>query len=513
MSTFARFVCGNFLLYLRKSRADDPNETVEEVLSKHEARLQAFMERTYGFRIPEENIYREVCSAESIAEREKIKEVLLRIEDPEIAGVVVADVPRLSRGDLGDCNTIINSFRYSKTLVVTDTMTFDLENKRDRQYFQDELLRGAYYLDYVKEVLRAGRINSIQNKGSYIAPRSPFGYTKIKIGKNPTLEPNKDADIVRLMFEWYVNEGLSFYQIACKLNDMSISAPMGSKWQKDTIKKILRNPSYDGKVTWGATKETTLVQDGELVKKRLSQKDYILANGIHPAIVDHDIFVKAQDKMARNANPPSAKAGFELKNQFAGILRCAKCGKMMVYHPYKTAENRLECRDKVLRCGKSVKVSEVEKAIIMALEQAELPKLEAKLKNDDGNAFKIKKSLLANLEKELEEYKVQEEKQYEFLETGRYTEEVFDKRNAILRDKMEACKSKIREAQLSMPKQIDYGEKIVSLKNAIEALKSNVSPAEKNKLLKAIVERIDIETWGTNKRNDVHFNLDIYLRL
>ena len=74
MSKFARFVCGNFLLYLRKSRADDPNETVEEVLSKHEARLQEFMERKYGFRIPEENIYREVCSAESISEREKIKE-------------------------------------------------------------------------------------------------------------------------------------------------------------------------------------------------------------------------------------------------------------------------------------------------------------------------------------------------------------------------------------------------------------------------------------------------------
>lgn len=510
MSKFARFVSANFLLYLRKSRADDPNETVEEVLSKHEARLQAFMERAYGFRIPEENIYREVCSAESISEREKIKEVLLRIEDPDIAGVVVADVPRLSRGDLGDCNEIIMRFRYSKTLVLTDSIQYDLENKRERQYFQDELLRGAYYLDYVKDTLRLGRENAVQNRGCFIGTRAPFGYNKIKVGKNHTLEPNKDADIVRLMFEWYVNEGLTYYQIACRLNDMCISAPFGGKWKKETIKHILKNPHYDGKVTYGAKKETTFIENGEKVIKTIAQKDFILAEGIHPAIVDHDMFVKAQEKRAKN---PSAKTGTELKNQFAGILKCAKCGKTMVYHPYAHAENRLECRDRTTRCGKSVKISEVEKAVIMALEQAELPNLEAKLKNDDGNAYKIKKALLANLEKELADYKVQEERQYEFLETGRYTEEVFDKRNAVLRDKMEACKTKIRETQLSMPKQIDYGEKIQSLKNAIEALKGDVSPAEKNKLLKAIVERIEIETWGTEKRNDVHFNLDIFLRL
>lgn len=499
-----------YLMYLRKSRADDPNETVEEVLSKHETRLQNFMQRRYGFKICEENIYREVCSAESIADREKIKEVLLRIEDPNIKGVLVADVPRLSRGNLGDCHEIIMKFLYTKTLVITDTMQFNLEDKRDRQYFQDELLRGAYYLDYVKDVLRKGREGAVQNRGCFIASIAPYGYNKIKVGKNPTLEPNKDADIVRLIFEWYVNEGLTYYQIACKLNEMSINAPLGGKWKKATIRAMLKNPHYDGKVTYGAKKETTFIENGEKVIRTISQENYILAEGLHPALVDHDIFEKAQQKSEKN---PSAKIGYDLKNPFAGVLKCAKCGKTMVYHPYKHAENRIKCRDRTTRCGKSVKMSEVEKAVIIALEQAELPNLEAKLKNDDGNAYKIKKSLLANLEKELEEYKVQEEKQYEFLETGRYTEEIFDKRNAILRDKMEACKTKIAETRLSMPKEIDYNEKIMSLKKAIEAFKNDVSPAEKNKLLKAIVDRIEISTWGSGKRNDVQFHLDVFLRL
>ena len=499
-----------YLMYLRKSRADDPNETVEEVLSKHEIRLKNYMQRRFSYTFAEEDIYREVVSGESIQSRVEIKEVLARIEDPNVEGVVVADVPRLSRGDLGDCNTIITRFRYTKTLVLTDREQFDLENARDRKNFQNDLLNGADFLDYIKGVLRTGRENAVGNKGCYIGTRPPYAYNKVKIGKDHTLEPNENADIVRLIFEWYVNEGLTFYQIACRLNEMGVKAPRGNGWVKDTIRHILKNEHYDGKVYYGKIKETTLVENGELVRKRLAQKDYIIADGLHPAIVDHDLFVKAQEKRAKN---PSAKVGYTLQNPFASIMQCAKCGRMITQHPYKHAETRLECRKRPSVCGKSVKLSEVEKAVIIALEQSELPNLEAKLKNDDGNAYKIKKSLLANLEKELADLKVQEEKQYEFLETGRYTEEVFDKRNAVLREKMEACKTKIKETQLSMPKQIDYGEKIQSLKKAIEALKSDMSPAEKNKFLKAIVERIELTTWGTTKRNDVQFHLDIFLRL
>ena len=498
-----------YLMYLRKSRADDPNETVEEVLAKHELRLQNYMQRTFGYKIPEDCIYREVVSGESIQNREEIQKILARIEDTEVEGVIVADVARLSRGDLGDCNTIITRFRYTKTLVITDREQFDLDKPRDRKNFQNDLLNGADVLDYLKGVLRIGRENAVQNRGCFAGSRAPYGYNTVRIGKNHTLEPNKDADIVRLIFELYVNEGLTFYQIACRLNEMGIPSPKGKQWVKDTIRHTLKNEHYIGKVYYGKIKETTLIENGELVTKSIGQKDYILADGLHPAIIDLDIFEKAQEKRANN---PSAKVGYELKNQFAGILRCGVCGRIVTHHPYKHAETRMHCRTRP-QCWKSIQMSAVEEAVIIALEQGELPNLQAKLNNDEGNAFKIKKSLLANLEKELNEYKVQEEKQYEFLETGRYTEEVFDKRNAILREKIEACQSKIKETQLSMPKQIDYKEKIILLEEAIQALKSNISPAEKNKFLKAIVSRIDMVTTTEGKMNDTQLNLTVTLRL
>ena len=55
--------------YLRKSRADGETETVEEVLAKHEAMMQEYMERIYGKRLPPERIFREVRSGETISSR------------------------------------------------------------------------------------------------------------------------------------------------------------------------------------------------------------------------------------------------------------------------------------------------------------------------------------------------------------------------------------------------------------------------------------------------------------
>ena len=85
------------LMYLRKSRQDDPSETVEEVLAKHENILQEYSIRELGGRIPEEQIYREVVSGESIDDREEIKKILARIEDSRIKGVLVIEPSRLSR--------------------------------------------------------------------------------------------------------------------------------------------------------------------------------------------------------------------------------------------------------------------------------------------------------------------------------------------------------------------------------------------------------------------------------
>ncbi len=500
-----------WLMYLRKSRQDDPNETVEEVLAKHEQILQEWAKRELGREIPEDCIYREVISGgESIEEREEMRKVLARMEDPQVAGCLVVDPQRLTRGSLEDCGLLISTLKYTSTLVATPMMTYDMENKMERKFFEGELMRGRDFLDYTKEILLRGRIAAVK-RGCYISTHVLYGYRKVVIGKDHTLEPDENADIVRMIFDLYVNQDMTYYQIACKLNEMGAKPQKGEKWNKSTIRWMLKNVHYDGKVCFNRIRRITSMENGEKVTRSLRQpeEEIIIAEGKHPALVDHETFLKAQEKL--NANPP-AKTGYSLKNPFAGIIFCPKCGKAIAQHPYKHADDRFECRTRP-RCFKSAKMSEVEQAVLIALEHSELPDLQAKWKSGEGNSIVIQKKLLESLEKEMVNYRQQEERQYEFLETGRYTPDVFDKRNAALRQKMEDCQERIYKAKATMPKEVDYAERIVTLKAAIAGMKNdNISVEEKNRLLKAIIKRIEFSTENAG-HNAVDIHLSITLRL
>ena len=166
-------------------------------------------------------------------------------------------------------------------------------------------------------------------------------------------------------------------------------------------------------------------------------------------------------------------------------------------------------------CSKSAPLSELTKAIIAALELSELPNLEAKLNNNEGSSAKIQQNLLNSLQKQLTELRVQEEKQYDLLEKGIYSEELFDRRNAALQEKIVALKKQIQEAKNNIPKEVDYSERIMTLKKAIEGLKDDsIPPIEKNKLLKSIVKRIEYS--NDSKRYEFgssNIKLDIYLSL
>lgn len=507
-----------WIMYLRKSRQDDPNESVEEVLAKHEAILQEWAKRELGREIPEDCIYREVVSGgESIEEREEMRKVLARIEDPNVAGIVCRDPQRLTRGELEDCGLLISTLKYTSTLVATQMMTYDMNNKMERKFFENELMRGRDFLDYTKEVLLQGRIAAIK-RGCYISSQVLYGYRKVTIGKDHTLEPDENADIVRMIFDLYVNQDMTYLQIARKLDAMGVKPQKGDKWNKTSIRWMLKNVHYDGKVCFNRVRRVTSIENGERVSRDVlqPQEEVIIAEGKHPALVDHETFLKAQEKL--NANPP-AKQGYPLKNPFAGLLYCAGCGKALVQHPYKHAETRLDCRSNP-RCFKSVKMSEVEQAILAALEYSELPNLQAKWKSGEGNSIAIQKKLLESLEKEMANYRQQEEKQYEFLETGRYTPDVFDKRNAALRQKMEDCQERIYKAKATMPKEVNYAERIVTLKEAIAGMKNpDFTPEAKNRLLKAAVERIDysgqppVDKSKHFKKNENAYKLSITLRL
>ena len=501
-----------WIMYLRKSRQDDPNETVEEVLAKHEAMLQEWAERELGRRIPEEHIYREIISGgESIDEREEMRKVLAIIEDPNVAGVLCRDPQRLTRGSLEDCGRLISTLLYTNTMVATPMMTFDMRDKRDLKFFEGELMRGRDYLDYFKEIQSAGRVAAVK-RGCFIGSKPPFGYDKVTIGKDCTLVPNKDADVVRMIFDWYVNERIGYQEIANRLDDMGIKPAATDRWIKNTIAEMLRNVQYIGKVCYNRKKSVTVIKDGKRKVSRpmAAEEDIIIAEGKHPAIIDQDLFIAAQRIINNNPRVAGEKT---LKNALAGLMVCSQCKHHLYYNGYGGRRPaRLECRKKPAHF-KSAPYHEVVDAVAYILEYSELPSLEALQKNNAGTSIAIQQQMLKRLEEELQGYHEQEETQYELLETKKYTQELFDKRNAALRKKMTECEEKIKKTKLSMPNAINYEEKIMQLKDAISALRDDsLTPEEKNRILKIIIDRIQIETFHKGY-GSTGLNLQVFLRL
>ena len=491
-----------WILYLRKSRQDDPNETVEEVLAKHETLLQEWAERELGHRIDEQYIYREIVSGERISDRVEMQKVLRAIESGDVAGVIVVEPSRLSRGDLMDCGTLITTLQFTSTLVATPMMVYNMEDKMERRFFQDELLRGNSYLEYTKEVLFRGRTIAVTSRGAYIGSVAPYGYKKVKVGKLCTLEPHEtEADVVRMIFDWYLNYDMTFHSIGKKLDSMGIKPRTGDSWRDTTLRQMVSNPHYDGKVVWGKRKTKTVIEDGKQVRKRkrLVDDGFTIVDGAHPALIDHETFVKAN---AKRRNNPRIIKDLIISNPLAGILVCAKCGHAMRRAPYTHADDRYKCCYYNPPCMKSIKMSEVHEAVITALEQAELPSLIAKQNSGQGNSAAIQQKILDGLMKQMAEYKEQEETQYELLETKKYTPELFEKRNAALREKMKQCEIQIEETRRTMPKPVDYAERVLALEDAIRALKDETKSAEeKNQCIKKVVSRIAISTYALPKRN------------
>lgn len=502
-----------WLMYLRKSRQDDPHETVEEVLAKHEALLQDWALRELGHTIPEEYIFREIVSGERISDRRELQKVLRAIESNDVGGILCRDCARLSRGDLIDCGTLMSTLQYTSTLVATPMMVYDLEDKKHKQFFQDELLRGSYYLEYTKEVLTTGREIAVTKRGAYIGSTAPYGYKKVKIGKLCTLEPHEtEADVVRMIFDLYVNQDITFHSIGRKLDAMGIKPRTGQTWRDTSVRQIVANHHYDGKVIWGKRKTKIVIEDGKQIRTRRwsNEDEFEIVDGMHPALVDHETFVKANEKRLNN---PRLIRDLSLHNPLAGVLYCSKCAHAMSRIPYPHADHRYACHTHKPMCMKSIKIKEVIEAVIVALEEAELPDLKAKLNSNQGSSRAIQQKILDGLMKQMEEYKEQEENQYELLETKKYTLELFEKRNAALREKMNKCEAQIREAKNNMPKEVNYAERIIALEDAISALRDGTMSVEnQNKIIKKIIDRIEIETYPLPKRG-TGCNLKITLLL
>jgi hypothetical protein len=496
---FSKFKADEILIYLRKSRSDDPFLSVEEVLSKHEAILDEWAEQKIGEKIIESNRIREIESGETIADRPGIQLLLKKIESPKYKAILIVEVQRLSRGDLEDAGRIIKLLRYSNTLVITPQKTYDLSDEYDRDMFERELKRGNEFLEYTKKIMNRGRLLSV-SEGNYIASIPPYGYDKVWVmdGKRkcPTLAINPEqAKVIKMMFEMYVYEDLKMSEIANRFDALGIAPPNGKYWSKAGLKDMLINVHYIGKVKWNWRKTVTVVENSEIVNTRPKAKygEYLIYDGKHEAIISEDLFNAAQEKLGKNHR---TREKYTIKNPLASILKC-HCGKSMLLRTYtkKGRPSMLVCTDQTHCKTGSCSFDEMMNLVVDILKQC-ISDFEIKIENESGDVLVRHEKILKNLEHKMQDLEAKELAQWEAQAnpdpTQRMPAEIFKKLNEKLLKEKAEIKEAIHEARKHAPNPAYYEEKLYRFTEALNALLDpNVSAEEKNKLLKTCIEKIE----------------------
>ncbi len=513
---------GTYAIYLRKSREDIESEKYGEgeTLARHEKILTTLAEKR---NLTISKIYREVVSGETISERKEMQKLLKDVENEKWTGVLVVEVERLARGDTADQGRVSKAFKYSHTKIITPVKTYDPDNEFDEEYFEFGLFMSRREYKTINRRLQRGREISV-SEGKFVGNIAPFGYDRVKIkdAKGYTLSINQDeAPIVKEIFRLYTFETNTINSIVKQLNNMNLKPRISNEWTISSVKDILSNPTYIGKIVWNRRKQKKKTKNGHIIISRPRNQDYLIYDGLHEPIIDNKTWDLVQEK--RKQNTPKVKHNNSIQNPLVGIVFCEKCGKPMQRRPYTKANKPATLMCSNSECNNmSSKLYIVEKKIIDALKiWLENYKIDYEVKDNSNNENnKIIEKSIAFTKKELEKENMKLNKIYDFLENGIYTKDEFINRSKVIKDNIVNLEIKLNEYDELLNKNTKVqNEKeimIPKLENVIDLYGKLEIAEDKNILLKSIIAKVTyLKTEKAIKKDSdpTNFELHIYPKI
>lgn len=310
MSTYA--------VYVRVST--DHEEQVSSIENQIDI-CRNWLERN-GFEWNENNIYKdEGISGSTFLDRPAIQLILEKARKKEINMVIFKSISRLAR-DLKDSLEIREVLIAHNVRIISIEEGYDSHKagKNDMAFELFSLFSAQY-----SRTLSAGITAALAAKvrrGEHIG-KTPFGYDKID---KKLVINEEEAETIRMIFDWYNNEGWGFKRITNELNARGIRPKMGPIWQVTSVQRIIRNPIYCGDFI--LNQYTYVKVDGRRKQIRNPKEKWILFRDHHPAIITREEWEKANSKEFKKTKRKAAP-----HNELRGIAKCSECGSNMVVMP------------------------------------------------------------------------------------------------------------------------------------------------------------------------------------
>lgn len=184
------------------------------------------------------------------------------------------------------------------------------------------------------ERARSGRIPQAMGRGTYGYPYNP------QTGKRE-IEPSQ-AQVLRRIYQRFT-ETRSFGAVSRELNDEGILAMGGGRWYPLTIRRILMNESYTGRLMFRRTQWVkTRTKQGGSRRKPVNRppEEWIEIPDASPRIIDDWTWERVQAIL----NDPSRSIPHMRRNTYllTGRIRCSVCGSAMVGHTMGSGSYRTQ---------------------------------------------------------------------------------------------------------------------------------------------------------------------------
>ena len=321
-------------IYVRVSTEDQAQEGYSIRAQIEKLKAYAVLRDWYIYDIYSD----EGISGKNIVERPAINRLIDDIEDGKVKNVLVFKVDRLTRS-VKNLIELVDLFEDNNCKFNSLTESIDTDTPSGRMFLKIIGIFAEFERENLASRLKLGFERKAREGYSLANYISSYGYNKEKGQKIQEILPN-EAKIVREIFSMFVDENYSMTRIAKTLNQRRIPTKTNAgSWDVTTIRQILKNPTYIGKVRYST----------------LDANRYFEADGHHEPILPNEVFNSAQEKLKNKPNISKTKQPNE-SNYFCGVLVCARCNSKFTtknYYLKKTGESKCTYKCNKTSCYKN----------------------------------------------------------------------------------------------------------------------------------------------------------------
>ena len=414
--------------------------------------------------------------------------------------VVVKDISRFARNTVD----LLQNVRKLKSLgIETQFLTANMTSMGNSEFVLT--IFGALAQEESANTSKRVKFGKKMNAEKGRVPNIVYGYDKT-IGDYFNLSINKaEAETVRQIYKWYLDEGYGAAKIANMLNESGSKTKRNCKWSQNAICRILTNELYTGKIINGK-QEVSDFLTGQ--RKAKDETEWFVVGRPELRIIDDESFETVQEILRGRHDAFHMKHERQSnKHLFSTLIKCKECGwsYRRIVRQYKNTYIRWVCSGRNGKgadsCPNSIVLDEDE--LIEILQKYFVNVLNSKKKvteyvvKEFQRIYKAKDENLEyekQLQAQLAKLQKSREKYMEMYTDDLISREELNRKIGGMRKEMERLENDLKLVSYHLTK----GEQLEGILNSTFKRIEDVTDIRQmtNAQLKRIIQKIEVDKSG-----------------